>query len=100
MTIIVVNMQRSIILKILPLRDAKDVISPTEAGIKKNAKWSRKKLAKFSTISILTIFDVSKTNNKIIPIMLPGTGKLSDFEIISLINNYKNRIKISHVPFY
>ena len=37
-TIIVVNMHRSIILKMLPLREAKDVISPTEAGIKKNAK--------------------------------------------------------------
>ena len=57
-TIIVVNMHRSIILKMLPLREAKDVISPTEAGIKKNAKWSKKKLAKFSTFSTFIIFDV------------------------------------------
>ena len=37
-TIIVVNIHKSIILKILPLRETKDVIRPTEAGIKKNAK--------------------------------------------------------------
>ena len=67
----------------LPLREAKDVISPTEAGIKKNAKWSKKKLAKFSTFSTFIIFDDYKTNSNIIPTILPGIGKLRSFESIS-----------------
>ena len=67
----------------LPLREAKDVIRPTEAGMKKNAKWSKKKLAKFSTYSTFIIFDVNKTNSKIIPTIFPGMGKLRNFESIS-----------------
>ena len=82
-TIIVVNIHNITIFNILPFKAPNEVINPTEAGMKKKAKWSKKKLESVSIFSTFNILEFSNKNNNIIPIIFPGTGRFNSLEIIS-----------------
>ena len=62
---------------------SKEVISPTPAGIKKNARWSRKNEDIVSIFSTLITLVQRSRSRIIIPIILPGTGSDKPFAIIS-----------------
>lgn len=94
-TIAVVTIQTIMICIILDFKSPREVIKLTPAGIKKKAKWSKKKVDTVSTCSTFIIFVQSATRSNNRPIMFPGIGMPVKETIASPIKHIANMISAS-----